>query len=104
MTDPVGEPWWWLSFADGDLPKGQQFLGACIVRGTEPIMGHPRPTDPVPEAWRQGCNPGGEVAMHRVPDDREPPAEWCNRLLTREECAALDAVMLEKYGVPDAGA
>jgi len=24
--------WWWISFADGDLPMGSQFLGVAIVQ------------------------------------------------------------------------
>lgn len=97
-TEPLA--WWWLSFADPDLPKGQQFLGACIVQGTEPIMGLPRRTDPVPQAWALGCNPGGEVQMHRIPEDRPPPEEWCNRLLDREECAEFNAALIALYGMP----
>jgi len=29
--------WWWLSFCDTEKPEGQQFLGACFVRGTNMI-------------------------------------------------------------------
>lgn len=103
MADLSREPWWWLSFADPDLPKGSQFLGACIVRGTEPMMAQPRSTDPVPEAWRQGCNPGGQVSMYRVPDDRPPPLKWCNRLLTYADTIALSEEMIRLFGVPSGG-
>lgn len=94
-------PWWWLSFADPDRPEGEQFLGVCIVQGTEPAMGFPRATDPIPRAWQLGLNPGGEVQFHRIPEDRQPPAEWTNRLLDRAECEQLDRVIRKRYGLPD---
>jgi hypothetical protein len=46
--------WWWLSFADPRKPKGQQFLGACLVQGYG--LG-----TAIQEARRRGINPGGEV-------------------------------------------
>lgn len=91
--------WWWLSFADGSLAEGEQFLGACIVQGTEMIMGVPRISDPVPQAHLLGINPGGEVQLQRIPDEREVLPEWCNRLMNREECEALDVEMKERWGL-----
>lgn len=46
--------WWWLSFADGDRPAGDQFLGVCVVRGRDM-------REAVSRAWKLGCNPGGQV-------------------------------------------
>ena len=76
--------WWWLSFCDG-----HGFLGACLVRGYgvgTAALG----------AYSHGCNPGGEVLGFPAPDGApEPPEEYTNRLLTREECEALNALMVE---------
>lgn len=79
---------WWLSFADGDLPKGQQFLGACIVRA--PNFGAA-----VGMAHLIGCNPGGEAQGAQIPDDVSPLVEeqWRHRLLDQTECETLDALI-----------
>lgn len=68
---PDGVGWWWMSFADGHLPKGEQFLGALIIDGVD-IAGATQ------RAWARGLNPGGE---------------WRDRLLTREECARVNEIM-----------
>lgn len=81
--------WFWLSFADGTPPTGQQFLGGLLVEGEGFI-------DAVKQSHRLGLNPGGEVMggevdhvrMQRVAD------KWMNRLLTRAECEAMDQEML----------
>ena len=57
---------WWLSFADPTLPKGQQFLGACIVRGTDVA-------EAAMDAHLRGCNPGGEVRGVAIPDGHRLP-------------------------------
>lgn len=82
--------WWWLSFCDERRPKGEQFLGACMVRawgiGTA-----------VAEANRYKINPGGEVQGLSIPVDvPDPPAEWVYRLLTRAECEEFDRQQLAK--------
>lgn len=75
----------WLSFCDKERPKGEQFLGACIVDVTDQdaaeaaidvALGFPnaRPgaewvAAALKKAWRLGCNPGGEVAHHEIPAD-----------------------------------
>jgi hypothetical protein len=72
--------WFWLSFCDPKLPKGSQFLGACIVEGDDTPQA-------VENARKRGLNPGGEV----VSVSADPatiaimPEKWKNRLLTREE-------------------
>lgn len=89
----------WLSFCDPDRPKGTQFLGAAIVEGENFLVA-------VMNAHALGCNPGGEVQGHTVAACVAPliRAHWIGRLLTREECAALDdEVMRERRlrGVTD---
>jgi len=73
---------YWLSFCDSDRPRGQQFLGACVVQVTsddvaralairpdmyDPVKG-PWIAAAVMVAWAHRCNPGGEVASVRVDD------------------------------------
>lgn len=79
-----GSKVFWLSFCDAERPKGQQFLGACLVEVTaedadamavEVAMRFPF-AQPGAEwigaaarkAHRLGCNPGGEVASVEVTD------------------------------------
>lgn len=78
--------WWWLSFADGDRPKGEQFLGVAIVQS----FGF---GGALAETHRRKCNPGGEVDGSQLPDWVVPPPEYRNRLLTREEALACDEIM-----------
>jgi hypothetical protein len=80
--------YWWLSFCDPDLPRGQTFLGVCIVAG-EGIG------DAAREAHRLGCNPGGEVQGMPIPDYlNDHVAEYVGKLMNREECDALDKKLL----------
>lgn len=72
------DPQWYLSFAT----REDGFLGACVVAAPNPVAA-------VGEAVRQGCNPGGSVA---IVGPMEPDAfgpETVNRLLTRDEAEAL---------------
>jgi hypothetical protein len=80
-----GTGFWWLSFADGSLPKGQQFLGAALVRGYNIISA-------TSEAHRIGCNPGGEVQGTPVPPYLTVPDEYRGRLLSRAEAEELDRI------------
>ena len=76
--------WFWLSFADAELPKGEQFLGACLVKAVIfPAA--------IEKAHRLGINPGGEVQGMELDDDAEPLPGWDHRLLTRAECEQFDA-------------
>jgi hypothetical protein len=70
--------WWWLSFADPELPSGQQFLGAAIVRGRTVL-------DAVMRAHSLGCNPGGEVKVRPVPERLLPASDRLERLLSPAE-------------------
>jgi hypothetical protein len=81
-----GEPWWWLSFADGSLPEGQQFLGGLFLRGyTLPAV--------ITESHLRGLNPGGEVQATELPPDLKIPEKWTERLLSREEITEMDREM-----------
>lgn len=110
----------WLSFCDGDRPKGQQFLGVCIVDVTEADaleavdivvarrmqVGHPDPPDPeavwiaaaVRKAHREGCNPGGDVATARIdqaPHFAQHGASYPrNRLCSKAEIEAIETSLL----------
>jgi hypothetical protein len=78
--------WWWLSFADGNRPVGQQFLGAALVQADDFITA-------TTVAHVKGCNPGGEVLAFPVPpDDGPPPTGYRNRLLSRSELEAMQAI------------
>ena len=73
--------WWWLSFSDGDGPRG-----VAIVEGDNIL-------DAAEVAWQEGCNPGGEVLGIRQSDDDEGIAErerlGVYQLITPERLAEL---------------
>lgn len=75
---PLPKTWWYMSFADPDLPKGSQFLGGAIVKAQGVATAHI-------EVNRLGINPGGEVMFMQVPPDVQVNEDYVNRLLTREE-------------------
>lgn len=72
------EPSWWLSFADGNLPVGQQFLGVIIAQGytIEAV---------VTETHLREINPGGEISFAEIPPEHVPAPEFHWRLLTYTE-------------------
>lgn len=76
---------WWLSFADPKLPKGKQFLGACIVSGEDMI-------DAVAMAHALKINPGGQVKGVACLTT-SIPAKFVNVLMNREMIAELDSEM-----------
>lgn len=80
----------YLSFCDELRPKGSQFLGGAIVPGDDLISA-------VKMAHVLGCNPGGEVVGHPIPEDIDAriPDEYRARLLTRAEIDTL-ATLLTK--------
>lgn len=89
-TTPGPERWWYLSFADPDRPTGQHFLGVALVRAT-------CHADAVRMAWRNGCNPGGQVLGHPVPyESGDPPEAMRHRLVS--DSAELDRLMVEWTG------
>lgn len=80
-------PLFWLSFADGTLPTGTQFLGVVIIRDSDFV-------EAVKSAHRRGINPGGEVKCTEITDIDIPP-EYMNRLLSRESLAELEKLFEE---------
>jgi hypothetical protein len=76
---------WWLSFCDPIRPRGRQFLGGCIVEAGDMA-------EAIAEAWRHGCNPGGEAVGHEVPPEFEHniPRFGVNKLLSKEQVQLLD--------------
>ena len=96
----------WLSFSDPDRPKGEQFLGVCLVDVTQAdadaarrdlARRHPQAQDgaewlaaAITKAHRLHCNPGGEVLSFEVPRDHSMAAKYPrNRLLSKQ---ALEAI------------
>lgn len=79
-------PFFWLSFADPEKPKGTQFLGAAVVHAPEFLLA-------VRVARLLGCNPGGEVQGMEIPDDYTVPPEFTYKLLSKADVDRLDAVM-----------
>ena len=75
--------WWWLSFADADAPKGEQFLGAVLVAAHD-FFGA------LKVASTLGINPGGEVKAMAADSAFKPQHGWADRLLSKEECEAFD--------------
>lgn len=104
--------WFWLSFADPDLPEGEQFLGALVisVEDADVMMAKvlialqfPDHQDRVGRvnhfvaatvrATTLGVNPGGEVVGWDITDDIDKiPEDMRMRLLSKEETEALDQV------------
>lgn len=99
----------WLSFCDGNRPKGQQFLGVAVIDVTDDeaheafedlLDRFPNAQDGAEwiaaaarKAHRLGCNPGGEVASIEMPREW-PDFETCPRheLLTADRLKELKLV------------
>lgn len=71
---------YYLSFADHDCPKGEQFLGATIVEAASP-------KGAVEESHRRKLNPGGEVLIVPLPKYNldQDPLHLLNRFGTAKE-------------------
>jgi hypothetical protein len=97
-----------LSFCDPAAPAGQRFRGVCIVEVNETDAAealidiavkfpHALPgaewiAAATRKAWREGCNPGGEVAsLELTPGSlaKLPASLPRNRLLNKTELQAL---------------
>lgn len=78
----------WLSFADPKRPRGEQWLGAAIVRARNSW-------EAIAEAHLLGCNPGGEVLFVALPPQQAArvPERWIGKLLTKEDVACVDEEM-----------
>ena len=74
--------WWWLSFADPNLPTGTQFLGVAIVQGQDIASA-------MVAATFLGINPGGEISGIAIPTEHVPGPEFRERLLSRVEAETL---------------
>ena len=70
--------WWWLSFADARRPRGSRNLGVSIVEA-DTLYGA------IAVSHIRGCNPGGQVAICRVP---APLPGMGHRMLTADELKA----------------
>ena len=77
----------WLSFCDGDMPPGQQFLGACVVEVEEAETPKHTLSRALRKAYHVGANPGGEVLSLEIDDSAPYPL---NRLLSQAEIDAID--------------
>jgi len=80
LDEAKGGPpgWWWLSFADGRRPAGQQFLGVAVVRAAGFGLA-------VMRAHALGINPGGEVSGQQIPASVAPPDEMLDKLVTDKD-------------------
>jgi hypothetical protein len=82
----VGNPQWWLSFADPDLPEGEQFLGAAIVKAADEAAA-------MTISHFLGINPGGEVAiMGPLPVDERWRHYPIGELMSRAEIEVVEKV------------
>ena len=82
---------WWLSFADPDLPKGSQLLGAAIVEASD-FAGA------VAQAHSRGCNPGGDCLGAELEDElaQNLRPDEANVLMTREQIDELGDRLRER--------
>lgn len=86
----MSAPWQWVSFADGDLPVGSQFLGVAIIRAHDVI-------EAARVAHVLGISPGGQVMALPVPEELgPPPAEWDHKLIRDKQ--RIDALTLAWHG------
>ena len=87
--------YFWLSFADGSLPKGRQFLGVAIIRAHSML-------EAVQVAHALGINPGGEVLGHKLEYDADHSAsvaiveDFADRLLPLHEVEAMATRLLQE--------
>lgn len=78
---------WYLSFVGED-----RWLGGAFVPGDDLV-------DAAKRAHVLGCNPGGEVMGHPIPDDvTPPPEEYIGKLLDKETLSMLDKRAAEADG------
>lgn len=80
--------YYWLSFADPDLPEGTQFLGAVIVYASDFITA-------IKVSHHLKINPGGEVQGMPIPVEKKIPSKWIECLLSKEECEEFDREMIK---------
>src|ERR1051325_6072421 len=73
----------YISFADGRLPKGTQFLGGLFIRAKTL-------TGALQASHQRKLNPGGEalVTLVKYPVD----SKWIGRLMSRAELEEMDSL------------
>lgn len=71
----------YMSFADGERPRGSQFLGGLLIPA-KTFTGALRASHDT------GVNPGGEVRVLLVTKTIDP--KWIGRLLTKAEIDEMD--------------
>ena len=76
ITTQKQDEYWYLSFVEREGPD-PRWLGATIVKANSAL-------EAIRVSRRLGCNPGGEVLMHGLPDGKEVPDGILNRLVTSE--------------------
>lgn len=81
----------YLSFVDTNKPR--QWLGGCVVYGDDQF-------DAIQSAWKHNCNPGGEVLVVKVPDDKPPPKKYINVLMNRKMLEELEEDLTRLYSLP----
>lgn len=86
------DKFWWLSFADGSLPEGSQFLGAAVVGPADNIVGAIR------LAHEKKCNPGGEVLAVQLPDGCPLEPQDLGVLMSKPEAAVLEQTWGDRVG------
>lgn len=74
----------WLSFADASKPRGQQFLGVCIVE--VPLLSSPQATfrGAIKKAHKLKINPGGEIQMYLMEPETKIAERFMNTLLDKQ--------------------
>lgn len=87
---------WWLSFADPTRPKGQQFLGVCIVEAVDEISA-------IKVAHALSINPGGEVAFQDLVEEKIAQLSfdlrpYYERFIPRDEALALSERIARDMG------
>lgn len=68
----------YMSFADPELPTGTQFLGCTIVEADNPYAA-------MRKSWQLGINPGGSVKFAQLESVPEEAQDMIHRLVPRVE-------------------
>lgn len=76
---------YWLSFANGSLPKGSQFIGACMLEADSLMAA-------VLASHALGINPGGEIQALELPPGADVHPSWLGVLM--------DRATIEKHDTP----
>lgn len=103
----TGRKVFWLSFCDSERPKGQQFLGACLIDVTaaeaddaaiDVLLRFPLAQPDaewlaaaIKKSHALGCNPGGEVASAEFTECPHLSRYRCGVLMDRATIERIDA-------------